>query len=173
MNLAARAGVFVMPVVELRGAEILADLEIRQQPVGGFDSLVNLMRVDLTFGFAANGGGGAVGMKFDLQMILRIGFRWVDLDFVKVDRKCDTGRDDDCQYGKRHRQSSHHEIHFRNSPTYAPANPRRRAHRVREPTNPFPRGLLRYSKSTGRAGSQRSASARAPRLRSSARARHP
>ena len=48
-DLAARARVFVVAVVELRGAEILADLEVRQQSVCRLDASRESDAVDLAF----------------------------------------------------------------------------------------------------------------------------
>src|ERR1019366_9985713 len=88
MHLGAGAGIFVIAVFELRGRQILADLQPSQQAVCCLQRFVYLVRVHRRLCLSARGGVDGVRMQLELQMSRRSGLGVVNLNLVKIYRAC-------------------------------------------------------------------------------------
>ena len=86
MHFRAAAGVFIVTIIQYGGTKVLADFEMLEDAVGRLQRFVNLIGI---YGFMSQltgRRGDAVGVQFELKLMLGCGVDRVDLDFVKIDR---------------------------------------------------------------------------------------
>jgi hypothetical protein len=86
MRLGASARIFIDAVVQARRAQVLADFQPRQQAVGKFQGVVDLVERQILLGFGAGRRADVVGVQLDHQMTLRRGVDVVDLELVEITR---------------------------------------------------------------------------------------